>query len=512
MPIQLDMFAVELGAAILLQFKGQDGVVRVLADAGRKRHDVHARLPDAISDFGSDELKIDLLIGTHYDADHLDGLIAIINDQRISIGEAWMPPVADDTDVNPFRAAPADEDLLALKFAQENGDEVLATYLQRMAAICDDLAAEEHALDEPTGMSREPSVIMEMRQRGERTAPRGSQQQRDALFRAHLADAAMTLRIRLPGHGEEEIEDPRLPGSVAGTRMLYSGQWNDGVLFGGDGASFLARSRATTLALIRKSTAEKAINASSLAAVVSALKARNIPIRCSIIPDGKPRRFNWSTGSSRFSPMGRSSTGPSLMLLGPSRGLVAKHWDKLPIGTFAAFALAARIKPLPITESNQLSYVMVFEYEEQRILISGDAGFVDFTPADETSFHPQLIEQLAPLHVVQVAHHAGHNKFFYHGLLASAFPTQRPMAHLLLSHATHDKTRPSEPFRQFVEQSGRIPDKLLKMVFTSEPSEPKVRDYKSAIAPVVGMPAKAGDVRLTFKRKWVVGKHSVKVP
>ena len=55
--IQIDMFEVQLGAGLLLQFRSGDAVVRVLADAGvhasgyPKDH-VHRKLPEAFASFG----------------------------------------------------------------------------------------------------------------------------------------------------------------------------------------------------------------------------------------------------------------------------------------------------------------------------------------------------------------------------------------------------------------------------------------------------------------------------
>src|ERR1035437_3661491 len=88
--IQVDMFEVQLGASLLLQFHAADGdPVRVLADGGQGPpiNDIQKRLTDAFQTFGDGERRIDLLVGTHYDADPLDGLIPIINDPTITIRE-----------------------------------------------------------------------------------------------------------------------------------------------------------------------------------------------------------------------------------------------------------------------------------------------------------------------------------------------------------------------------------------------------------------------------------------
>lgn len=70
--IQVDMFEVQLDVSVPLPFRSADrDIIRSLADDG-------------------------LLIGTHHDADHLDGLVPMVNDGSITIREAWLPPVAND--------------------------------------------------------------------------------------------------------------------------------------------------------------------------------------------------------------------------------------------------------------------------------------------------------------------------------------------------------------------------------------------------------------------------------
>jgi hypothetical protein len=70
--------------------------VRVLADAGVKASGypvdhVHRKLQEVFESFGDPHRGIDLIIGTHYDEDHLRGLVPIIADETVDIGEAWLP-------------------------------------------------------------------------------------------------------------------------------------------------------------------------------------------------------------------------------------------------------------------------------------------------------------------------------------------------------------------------------------------------------------------------------------
>ncbi|HEY6123476.1 MAG TPA: hypothetical protein VIV63_02405, partial [Steroidobacteraceae bacterium] len=119
--IQVDMYAVGLGAAILVQYRLEDGkVVRVLADGGMGHggypvDGVHDRIADAFTSFGDDESRIDLIIGTHYDGDHLKGLVPIAEDDSLQIGEVWLPPIRDDSDEVPGHIS-EDSGFLAHKF------------------------------------------------------------------------------------------------------------------------------------------------------------------------------------------------------------------------------------------------------------------------------------------------------------------------------------------------------------------------------------------------------------
>jgi hypothetical protein len=269
---------------------------------------------------------------------------------------------------------------------------------------------------------------------------------------------------------------------------------------------------ARNFAGIRKSAASDAINAISLARITNALRARHIPIRCRTINDGTPRRFVWRTGSRSFEgghPL--SEQGPTITLLGPSKGLVRKHWNRLPVGVYAQVAFYSLGVLKSITPSNQLSYIMSFSAEDQGILVTGDAGCVDFKPRGLQPYYPELLKALSPLHVVQVAHHAGNNDHFYRVLQAVQYPTKAEQSYLLISHATHDRHRPSTEFREFVEQIRQDPE-IVSVLFTTQPLPEKISDFASLVHPIVGPPAQEGDVRIEFQNgKWKVKEHAIAV-
>jgi len=515
--IQVDMFEVQLGASLLLQFKARDDEsVRVLADAGEGPPvaDVHAKLAEALDVFGHGERRIDLLIGTHYDADHLDGLVPIINDRTISITEAWLPPVANDVEPHAFDESLADHHLLANQLYSRIGRQMLRRYLEAKREICarlrprnDDAPASHWSLE---GLFH-GEELNEARRKFEE-------------YRGEALHALGTLsENRGYIHADDNQFDPTdidellaLPWRSAIHRFMYRDLFlqYDIESIGEDATASVTPGSTTAynLAGIRKSAACDAINAISLAKVVEALRARHIPTTCQVIPDGSPRRFVWRSESRRFEGgAALPAQGPEILLLGPSESLVKKHWNRLPIGTYAAFARLALIPTKSITPSNQLSYVARFGAEEQGILVTGDAGCVDFRPNRNEPYFRNLLGALLPLHVVQVAHHAGNNAHFYRVLQAVKYPERAERSFLLVSHATDDIDRPSREFRQFVQDFRQEPD-IAKILFTTKPTPDKIHGYESLVHTNVGPVAREGDVRLEFRNgTWNVAKHAIKV-
>lgn len=520
--IQVDMFEVQLGAALLLQFRTpQRKVVRILADGGVGSgypHDhVHKKLRSAFEQFGDKNKRLDLIIGTHYDADHLDGLVPIIEDSGIEIGEVWLPPVANDSEGYPFDEPVAEHHLLARQLLEDRERRVLGEYLRTKDRTCIRLMVKRKPNNEEQ-TTRESRLTEEIML--EPTLDKAKK-----IFYQHRNEALEALGMAEHNHADDTSFEPRDP-----QKLLKLIDWNQrsfhwwdalNSVFGREDSkaidtlmkSVVPNSLADyNLAWIRKSAADDAINAISLSRVVDALRNRNppVPIACQIVPNGQPRRFAWRNRSGRFEGGDRLATdGPEIMLLGPSEGLVEKHRNRLPLGSYVGFADLALMKITNITPSNQLSYVARFSAEKQNILITGDAGCVDFKPNKRTGYYRQLLSTLRPLHVIQVAHHAGNNAHFYLVLSAAGYGRQSNRSYLLVSHATKDAHRPSREFNLFLENL-RTDHERVHVLFTSRPREEKVREFKSMIYPVVDKPAEFGDVRLLFdKKRWHVKKHAI---
>lgn len=509
--IQIDMFEVQLGAAMLLQFDIGTEKIRVLADGGVKASGYRVEhVRDKLNDLLADPMRIDLIIGTHYDEDHLNGLVPVIEDVRFTIGEAWMPPVANDTVSVAVDQAFKQSDLLAHQFASDGAHGILAAYLDSKRADIEELVQIEQAL------GNEDYTLYE--------GPSDYYKSDDPLdvsyFRAQLEDNDDPQCI---DHGmDQEIEPDELVASLVAeaktSGMGFQSPWFrrsfddllDVAAYNKDASLQVAEAQAASIAHIRQSAAKDAINAKALFKVVLALKNRGIPIRSEIIDDGTPRTYNWTPSSRRFVLGRESSDRLSFMLLGPSKSLVKKHRARLPVQEASKVALSFYREIRSITPSNQLSYIGCFAYAGQRILVSGDAGCVDFA-MERNVYYPKLIDALKPLHVVQVAHHGGNNAHFYRVLEAADYQGQTEPSFLLLSHAVHDKHRPSDVFRDFLLMTLREGDDV-RLLFTSEPTHHKVEDFLDAIHPTVSPQGLKGDVQLCFDNQaWQVTAHAINV-
>lgn len=503
--IQVDMFEVQLGAAVLLQFRdGKGKCVRVLADAGvkaggYKKEHVSKKLPAALDRFAKGDRHIDLIIGTHYDEDHLIGLVPVLEDKGFTFGEAWMPPVRDDDDEPARRGSPEGARLLVDRLQEADGVAFLKDYLRKKAERCRELMELEHGTD---GMRGGTAVRRSSALNITGAKPRARAGD-DLLteLRGHIADANDTLGTEGNGHADA---DPVREFQSAPQRMMGARR-GDPVVMRGDRTG-----EAHSLALVRKSEARKAINAAALADVVFALKKRKVDIHSELVPDGTPRAFAWD--GKRFAPgTAAAKSTPGFTLLGPSEGLSRKHEELLPISEVKFRSEFAPIGIKGITPSNQLSYIGVFTHADQNLLISGDAGCVDFMTRRSGPYHPALLKALRkPLHVVQVAHHGGNNAHFYRVLQDASYAEQKGDSFLLLSHAVDDKTRPSTEFGTFMANMAER--KGMRLLFTSRPTASKVKAYKKTIAPVKGKSGDVGDVRLSFTTgKWAVESHAIKV-
>lgn len=531
--IQVDAFEVQLGAGVLLQFRVGARVVTVLADAG-----VHAsgypedhvlnKLPDALDAFEEGNRRIDLIVATHYDADHIKGLAPIIRDGSFEIGEIWLPPVTDDQTAFPLGMPLSENQFLGHAWLAEGGEAKARRYLDAALAQCEVLRGlETEALpfaNEQRGLSWDVSGRREGMERAAASfGPHdGTWRGIRERFRADLDECkGLDGEDECGCHADEVFDDPAEtdPGnpSAAG-RSLFPGILRSTLDFEARSQIWqsnpvVAANHSRSFAHLRRTTASGAITASHLAEVIAAIKERapRIPVMFRTITDGEPDRFRWNGRSRRFLPAATGTRAlPTITLMGPSKGLVEKHRDKLPVLHQARLALLSEIPIMDITPSNQLSYIFKIEHEGQSLLISGDAGCVDFKTSPRGNYHEKLLDELGTLHVVQIAHHAGNNAHFYRVLLAAELAAGEVPPYMILSHATDDKHRPSEAFARFVDHFPKEVDPYL--LFTSRPKAKRAQGLEDLVHATVGGEADVGDVRLVHDgARWNVDLHAVSV-
>jgi len=497
MDIRVDMFEVQLGLSMLLQFRlSSGGIVRVLADAGIKAKGypvdhVRRKLPSAFAAMGPG-MTLDLVVGTHYDADHLDGLVPIINDPALTLREIWLPPVAatpglDDEDLAPDLEPDLDEDALE--------------------------SDEEDLLEEEDGLVSADLLVGRFQRDAEGVYY-------DRLMR-HYADRLAAIprpgdhasfdaeRFQLEDFEEElsllqELADDDLDFDIPELADLEGMARQSRTEADGPFLGWTQEALQLSLAA-RATVAKTAIGATSLRNVVNAASARGIPLHCRTIAFGVPDKYGWD--GSAFTLGATAIDGLELTLLGPSRTLVTKHRKLLPS---VMYLTTTRPGTPAITASNQLSYTLRFAYQGQGVFVCGDAGCVDFKSRGSTSYVTALLNECVPSHVLQIAHHVGNNAHFYRVMLDAGWDTAQSPAYVLASHATLDVHRPSTHFGTFISALSSTPE----ILFTSKPDPTKVSGYAHLIGAVRGPGGQTGNVVLEYDAVtgWDVVSHAVSGP
>ena len=378
--VDLEMFEVGLGSAIYLRLRGADGDVRILADGGvgrgyREDH-VLTKLNAVFKREKVAEPRIDLMIATHYDEDHLKGLVPIVR-KGIKIGDVWLPPVAnEDCDVS-AGAQPTRKDMLGEALTSVPG---LMLYLRKRGREI------TRALRLLTLLGDDGSNFDSDRLDGwhlEEEAESLSDEQLESLilpFRAAYSAAGG------PAVGCEHAEDADLIDPVSNEDLLKNldvrGRWWTWRYFdrispdaSDDFAKYLrkhgyAGPAIQSLRHLVKTTSRKAINGAALHRLTAALAKAKIVPQYLTIDRGIPKDFRWDAGRQQFEPAsGPGVAKTQIALIGPSDWLVSKFRDRLPARTAAHMALTSKIPVKGITPSNDLSYVLTISHAGQTILI-----------------------------------------------------------------------------------------------------------------------------------------------
>lgn len=520
MSIKITMYSVGLGAAMLLEFRRSDRTVRVLTDGGdagagiRVADEVAAALGPVGGAVGPAQ-PLDLVIGTHYDEDHLDGLTELVGrGVTIPVREIWLPPVADDTlsgsgPTDVTGRAPKDEDTLATRFAAEGGREAFGTYLRDKAATLDHLDEFEQIFELSSGTD-EPDAdsFRDLRGRDE------------ALGLTRFRRVRGAARRRLAVSGVEHLSggDVLETGALA-THARYVRHLSRRDVGPMERLRFATRGPAEgpllemAVASIRNAVCTDAINAGALIRLVEALRARpGIRRRQIWCEEGQPIEFGFDGASGRFDRRSVRGPGPRLTLLGPTERLVAERRDILPVGILAMTRLHPYERLKDLTDSNQLSYVVRFDHDEQGVLITGDTGFDGFAVGSDSvrRYYPHMVHHLRDLSVIQVPHHGGICRHFYRVLDDAGFPQRSKPVYLLLSHEQGSAHRPGDQFMNYAASLGTgHPARLL---FTAMPRADKANELRNlAESATIAPGALFGDAVLEFESTWRVVLHSVQL-
>ena len=574
--IQVDMYPVGLGSAMLLQFTDKYGKrVRILADGGVGRGKDPKRVRDALlGEFlleGGQQVRLDLVVGTHYDEDHLSGLVPIIEDERFQIGEIWLPPIINDIgDMHKEPIQIENSVMLAHQFNDEKlGSERLSRYLQAKTEIIAEvvgflerneatetgksqLFAELRTLSERLKNTILESPIPEVWQRPI-SEFRDIEQCAGRCFHLMLSAGHTILGNAYADKRENYIFEEEIEVGHADQYWEYPPwNWDESDIMDRKGKYIISKLKfapfngvdairaflcaaerpawkrhsggalhvTSALLEILKGQARDAINAKTLSDVVGALRARNkisktrVELHCHVISAGKPLRLGWDMIGRRFVASDEvCKDNPSLKVMAPSDGLIQKHYTRLPVGRLGLMAALFEYDLKWVTPSNQLSYVVRAEYKGQGILVSGDTGMVDFVRRSRRprKYEEALLKELMPLHVVQVAHHGGRNWYFYEVLMKAGYSGSQERSYLLLSHAVNDHHRPSGVFAEFMLDL-RKGTCNATVLFTSRPKSDRVCAFGSMVERPVGPSRDEGPIRVSFKQgRWSVDQHWVRV-
>jgi beta-lactamase superfamily II metal-dependent hydrolase len=97
MKVEINVINVEDGDAIILMLKDNDRKSLILIDGGYKKYypKLKRRIEEVLPLFDN---KIDLLICTHYDNDHIGGVEKILDDYHTKIEQIWIHKIDSSID------------------------------------------------------------------------------------------------------------------------------------------------------------------------------------------------------------------------------------------------------------------------------------------------------------------------------------------------------------------------------------------------------------------------------
>jgi hypothetical protein len=363
----------------------RSGDCALLFDGGR----ANAMISPRLSELSDRTCGLDLLVGSHYDGDHLCGLTKVIEHFEGRVRFALVPPVIHPTrrigrglGARYLRRSPrcrwsaspaADGPFLAYALHQHGLAGALKELDQRAellgsAAVKFANSFAPNRVDRLEDSPRRASHPTRQRW-AELTQPANTDVEREDL----LHDVFEVMRAQgLSNLARVAFAALTIVRSVSGGPAGAAGAWQAALAMSGQDAQ---------IAGAIKSQAAKAITARWLDTLIRTLNHWRIDWDVTLAPPSA----KWLTGT------------PQLCQLEPVSGLVRQHMKLIPQAT----ALELSLNTPPSTPANQLSYAFALRANDcgPAVLITGDSGFERLPSGSR--------DVIAACSLVDVSHHGG---------------------------------------------------------------------------------------------------------
>jgi hypothetical protein len=430
------------GDCTLLQRDGYS----ILCDAGTEK-----AIASKLGLLRAEAPRLDLIVGTHYDADHLTGLARVVEEYPVGcIGEAWLPPFLNpDGEIvagSPFLAHRIERDGLAAALSPLEGDarRLPSEELDRLRWV---LSRDPHEILEVIAEGREElKNALLVSETGEAIVPL-EEDDEPALYDDHVqevqvkrAEAHADARWSAFARPESEervteaikVVEKQLRLSALAELMKLGGEINTLALEQPYIAAKLLRSRSVSgsRALAAMTSTVAAVNGVHLEKLLTALHRRGV---------------RWSIPLAPAQARWRSFGAFEIAHLSPTSTFVDVNRARLPVMTKALYDHTALSIDAELPSwSNRLSHALAVRPARCwcrngcGVLLTGDCAFW-------RSVSTGAEEVVGECAIVDVAHHGGRWGRFREFLLAAQATNEQPRPLFLWLSTKHGGWRPPGP-------------------------------------------------------------------
>lgn len=355
----------------------------------------HGGLPDE-----AENRRIDLLIATHRDEDHLEGLVKVVESGKFDIRCVWAPIILTPTFDPLFRSRTLAQFSTFTEAAMRYPDGALDAALDDMESaltrrLHDGIKAriteKERVLDH---------VMPLMRNRSAALPENDGRYDIPGLDNRPLLAGLVSLGTQIERNTDvATLADLRL--------RSYRGRLDDDL---GEANAFpehFLGSRSGPLdyvALLSRATVRAVSWVTRGTRFIQACKKASIPLHMPMVADRQVSKGRL--------PGAPSFDGVEMRLLSPTEGLVAEYASDLALPEGAELLMRAL---RPVTPANKPSYVFTLKVGDAVALFTGDSGFTDFVESPGSKDHgyrEDRIKLAAEASWVKVPHHAGSFEYF----------------------------------------------------------------------------------------------------